>query len=424
MTVVAEDLKSRVPFFVGHTSPITVDHAEGAWVYGTDGSKWLDFCMGIAVANTGHAHPKVVKAVQDQAAKMLHAQMNMYYHQPMLDLADKLCEIVPGNFDQVLFANSGAEAVENAVKLAKGTLRRPGVIAFQNAFHGRTHLAMAMTDSIAHYRGHMQPLVPCVFHARYCDPFHTPAGFDPTEYAIDDLRRILRAEIYGEDVACIVVEPLQGEGGFVVPTPEFFAELRKICDETGALLVIDEIQAGMGRTGKWFCHEHYGVTADVVTIAKGIASGLPLAAIVSRKDIWDKVTPGSMGGTFGGNIVACAAANATIQVIEEEGMLANAARQGEKLQAFFKDMQKTYPAIGDVRGMGVMAAIEIVKPGTREPDAGPAKAFVAEAAKRNTILMGAGSMGNCVRFLPPLMVTDSDMEHAFGVFTEVAKTVL
>ena len=179
MSVVAQDQKSRIPFFVGHTSPITVDHAEGAWVYGTDGSKWLDFCMGIAVANTGHAHPKVVKAVQDQAGKMLHAQMNMYYHQPMLDLADKLCEIVPGNFDQVLFANSGAEAVENAVKLAKGTLRRPGVIAFQNAFHGRTHLAMAMTDSIAHYRGHMQPLVPCVFHARYCDPFHTPAGTRP-----------------------------------------------------------------------------------------------------------------------------------------------------------------------------------------------------------------------------------------------------
>jgi len=424
MTVAAQDLKSRVPFFVGHTTPITVDHAEGAWVWGTDGSKWLDFCMGIAVANTGHSHPKVVKAAQDQMGKMLHAQMNMYYHQPMLDLADKLCEVLPGDFDQVLFANSGAEAVENAVKLAKGTLRRPGVIGFQNAFHGRTHLAMELTDSIVHYRGHMQPLVPSVFHSRYCDPYHTPAGLDPTEYALDDLRRILRAEIYGEDVACIIVEPLQGEGGFIVPTPEFFAELRKICDETGAYLIIDEIQAGMGRTGKWVCHEHYGVKADVVTMAKGLASGLPLAAIISRKEIWDKVTPGSMGGTFGGNIVACAAALATFEVIEEEGMMANAVRQGEKLKAFWTDMQKTYPAIGDIRGMGVMQAIEIVKPGTREPDPAPAKAFVAEAAKRNTILMGAGSLSNCVRFLPPLMVTDADMEHAFDVFTEVAKVVL
>jgi len=423
MTVAAQDQKSRVPFFVGHTTPIVVDHAEGAWVWGADGSKYLDFCMGIAVANTGHCHPKVVKAAQDQMGKMLHAQMNMYYHQPMLDLADKLCEVLPGDFDQVLFANSGAEAVENAVKLAKGTLRRPGVIGFHNAFHGRTHLAMELTDSVVHYRGHMQPLVPCVFHSRYCDPYHTPAGLDPTEYALDDLRRILRAEIYGEDVACIIAEPLQGEGGFVVPTPEFFQELRKICDEIGAYLIIDEIQAGMGRTGKWVCHEHYGVKADVVTLAKGIASGLPLAAIVSHKEIWDKVTPGSMGGTFGGNIVACAAALATFQVIEEEGMLANATRQGEKLTAFWKDMQKTYPQIGDIRGMGVMQAIEIVKPGTREPDAAPAKAFVAEAAKRNTILMGAGSFGNCVRFLPPLNVTDSDMEAAFDVFNEVAKVV-
>jgi 4-aminobutyrate aminotransferase-like enzyme len=179
----------------------------------------------------------------------------------------------------------------------------------------------------------------------------------------------------------------------------------------------------MGRTGRWFCHEHFGVTADIVTVAKGIASGLPLAAVVSRKEIWDKVTPGSMGGTFGGNIVACAAANATIEVMKDEDLLGNAARQGDKLMSFFKKLQQTYPAIGDVRGKGLMFAIEVVKPGTREPDAGPAKAFVAEAAKRNTILMGAGSAGNCVRFLPPLVITDADMEHAFGVFEEVAKVV-
>jgi 4-aminobutyrate aminotransferase-like enzyme len=284
-------------------------------------------------------------------------------------------------------------------------------------------MTMALTDSNVHYRGRMEPLVPCVYHARYCDPYHTPDGIDPTAYAIDDVRRVLRAEIYGDDVACIVVEPIQGEGGFIVPTPEFFHELRKIADEIGACLVIDEIQAGMGRTGKWFCHEHYGVTADIVTVAKGIASGLPLSAIVSRKEIWDKVNPGSMGGTYGGNAVACAAANATLEVMREEGLLANAAKQGDKLTAFFKGLQQKYPAIGDVRGKGLMFAIEVVKPGTREPDAAPAKAFVAEAAKRNTILMGAGSAGNCVRFLPPLMITDSDMEHAFGVFEEVAKTV-
>jgi 4-aminobutyrate aminotransferase len=421
MTQTTQDAKALVPGFVAHMSTITVERGEGSWVYATDGSKWLDFVMGIAVLNTGHCHPKVVAAVREQAGKAIHLQMNEYYHQPMLDLTERLLPLVPGDMHQILYANSGAEAVENAVKLAKGTLRRPGVIGFHNAFHGRTHVGMALTSSQVHYRGHMQPLLPCVFGSRYCDPYHTPAGLDPTEYALEDLRRILRTEIYGEDVACIIVEPLQGEGGFIVPTPEFFRELRAICDEIGAYLVIDEIQAGMGRTGKWFCHEHYGVTADIVTMAKAIASGVPLAAIVSRKEIWDKVVAGSMGGTYGGNVVACAAALATIEAIEEEDMLANAARQGEKLRAFWAEKQKQYPCIGDVRGKGLMDGIELVKPGTREPAPDTAKAFIAAALKRNVILMGAGTMGNCVRFLPALNITDADMDTALAVFDEAAK---
>jgi 4-aminobutyrate aminotransferase len=415
------DSKTLIPGIVGHATPITVDHAEGSWVYGTDGSKWLDFIMGIAVVGTGHCHPKVVAAAREQVGKIDHAQMNMYYHQPMLDLSARLMEIVPGKMEQVLYANSGAEAVENAVKLAKLTLRRPAVIGFHNAFHGRTHLAMALTDSVAHYRGHMEPLVGSIYHARYCDPFHTPTSEDPTEYAIEDLRRVLRAEVYGDDVAAIIVEPIQGEGGFIVPTAEFFQELRKIADEIGAYLIIDEIQAGMGRTGKWFCHEHYGVEADIVTIAKAIASGFPLAAIVSSKEIWDKVNPGSMGGTFGGNAVSCAAGVATIDAMRDEGMLDNAARQGEKLTKYWLDKQAQYPCIGDVRGKGLMFAIETVKPGTRTPDAAPAKAFIAECNKRNVILMGAGTFANCVRFLPALNVSDADLDFAFGVFDEAAK---
>jgi 4-aminobutyrate aminotransferase len=424
MTQVTQDAKAAIPGFVGHTTPITVDHAEGSWVYGTDGSKWLDFVMGIAVVNTGHCHPKVVAAVREQAGKIIHAQMNMYYQQPMFDLTERLLGIVPGNMDQILYANSGAEAVENAVKLAKGTLRRPGVIGFQNAFHGRTHLAMSLTNSQVHYRGHMQPLVGSIFSSRYCDPYHTPASLDATEYALDDLRRVLRSEIYGEDVACIIAEPIQAEGGFIVPTPEFFQELRAICDEIGAYLIIDEIQAGMGRTGAWFCHEHYGVEADIVTIAKGIASGVPLAAIVSRSEIWDKVTPGSMGGTFGGNALACAAGVATIDAMKEDGMLENAARQGEKLRAFWTQKQAQYPCIGDVRGKGVMDAIELVKPGTKEPAPDTAKAFMAAANKRHLILMGAGTFGNCVRFLPALNLTDADLDVAFGIFDEVCKEAL
>jgi 4-aminobutyrate aminotransferase len=411
----------HMPPFMTTVAPITIDHAEGSWVYGTDGSKWLDFVMGIAVVNTGHCHPKVVKAVQEQAPKVAHAQMNIYRHQPMMDLTDKLVEILPEGVDEVMYANSGAEAVENAVKLAKQATRRPAVIAFQNAFHGRTHLTMAMTDSAVHYRGHYEPLVGGIYHARYCYPFRTPTSEDPTAYALDDVRRVLRAEVYGDDVAAIVVEPIQGEGGFVVPTAEFMQGLRGIADEIGACLVIDEVQAGMGRTGKWFCFEHYGVKPDIVTMAKGIGSGYPLAVIAAGHDLWAKILPGSMGGTFGGNAVACAAGVATLDAMREDGMLQNAARQGDKLMKFFADKQKQYPVIGEVRGKGLMAAIECVQPGTKEPNAAAAKAFIGECVKRNMIIMGAGHFGNCVRFLPALNINDADMDIAFGIFDEAAR---
>ncbi|HOT22865.1 MAG TPA: aspartate aminotransferase family protein [Thermoleophilia bacterium] len=411
----------HMPHFVAPAAPITIDHAEGSWIYATDGSKWLDFVMGIAVVNTGHCHPKVVAAVREQSTKVSHAQMNMYRSQPMLDLTEKLMDILPEGLDEVMYANSGAEAVENAVKLAKQATRRPGVIAFQNAFHGRTHLTMALTDSALHYRGHFEPLVGSIYHAKYCYPFRTPASEDPTQYALDDVRRVLGSEIYGDDVAAIIVEPIQGEGGFVIPTAEFMQGLRAIADEIGACLIIDEIQAGMGRTGKWFCFEHYGVKPDIMTIAKGIASGYPLSAIAAPKALWDKCVPGSMGGTYGGNAVSCAAGVATIDAMRDEGMLENAARQGEKLMKFFLEKQKQYPAIGDVRGKGLMFAIECVQPGGKEPNAAAAKAFIAECIKRKVIVMGASRFGNCVRFLPAININDADLDHALGVFDEAAK---
>jgi 4-aminobutyrate aminotransferase len=410
----------HMPHFVGPVAPIVIDHAEGSWVYATDGSRWLDFVVGIAVVNTGHSHPKVVKAVQDQAAKLAHAQMGIYRHSPMLELAEEIVAIAPEGLDEVMYTNSGAEAVENAVKLAKQATRRPGVIAFHGAFHGRTHLTMALTDSAIHYRGHHEPLVPSIYHARYCYPFRTPASEDPTEYALEDLRRVLRSEIYGDDVACIVVEPIQGEGGFIVPTAEFMQQLRAVADEIGACLVVDEIQAGFGRTGVWFCHEHYGITPDIITVAKGIASGYPLGAVVAPKALWDECLPGSMGGTYGGNAVACAAGVATIAAMKEDGTLANAARQGEKLRAFLTGLQADYPVIGEVRGKGLMNAIEVVVAGTKEPNAPVAKAFIAECIKRRLVIMGAGSHGNCVRFLPQLNISDEEMDAAFVVFTEAA----
>jgi len=347
--------------------------------------------------------------------------MNIYRHQPMLDLSDKLAEIVPEGMDTFVYTNSGAEAVENAVKLAKQVTRRPGIIAFQGAFHGRTHLTMALTDSAVHYRGHHEPLVGGIYHARYCYPYRTPASEDPTAYAIEDVRRVLRAEVYGDDVAGIIVEPIQGEGGFIVPTKEFMHELRAIADEIGAMLIIDEIQAGMGRTGKWFCHEHYGVKPDIITIAKGIASGYPLGAVAARKELWDKCLPGSMGGTYGGNAVACAAGVATIDAMRDEGMLENAARQGDKLMKYWQEKQKQYPVIGEARGKGLMLAIECVQPGAKEPNAAAAKAFIAECLKNKAIVMGAGAFGNGVRFLPPLNISDADMDVAMGIFDAAAK---
>jgi 4-aminobutyrate aminotransferase-like enzyme len=260
-----------------------------------------------------------------------------------------------------------------------------------------------------------------IYHAKYCYPYRTPASEDPTAFAIDDVRRVLRSEIYGDDVAAIIVEPIQGEGGFIVPTTEFMQELRAVADEIGACLIIDEIQAGFGRTGTWFCHEQYGVKPDIMTVAKGIASGYPLGAIAAPEELWSKTLPGSMGGTYGGNAVACAAAIATIDAMEEEDMLGNAQRQGEKLRAFFTDMQAQYPCIGEVRGKGLMDAIELVVPGTKEPNGAAAKAFIAECNKRHLIIMGAGSFGNCVRFLPPLNLSDADLDYAFEIFTEAAK---
>lgn len=423
MSVAAQDKKQLVvPPPQGRSTGITVDHAEGSWFYTSDGEKWLDMVMGIAVVNTGYSHPKVLAAAQAQMEKMVHAQMALFYNQPAMDLAEKVCEIVPGNMDRVLYANSGAEAVENAVKLAKQATRRPATIAFQGAFHGRTHLTMALTCSKTIYRGHFEPLAGGIFHSPYCYPYRTPRGEDPTDWALSQLDFVLRSQIVPDDVATILVEPIQGEGGFVVPTKEFMQALRKKADEIGALLIIDEIQAGMGRTGKWFCHEYYDVTADIVTIAKGIASGFPLSAIVSRADIYDKHSPGSLGGTFGGNLVSLAAGIATIDAMRDEGMVENAARQGEKLRAALRDLQKDYPQMGEVRGLGLMDAVEFVVPGTnKEPNASFAKKVIGECVKHKMLILGCGYYDNCVRFLPALNITDADLDTAIGIFSDAVK---
>lgn len=420
MTEKATDGKRYLPQKISKLAPFTVDRGEGSWIYTTDGDRYLDFVAGIGVTNTGHAHPKVVAAATEQLHKIIHAQQNQFYQQPMIDLAARIVEITPDGIDSVFYTNTGAEAVENACKIAKQYTRRPGVIAFHNSFHGRTHYTMALTCSKVAQRGTFEPLASSVYHARFCYPFRTPEGENPTEWALADLERLFLSEIYPEDVAAIILEPVQGEGGFIVPEKEFVQRLRAICDEHGICLIADEIQSGMGRTGKWFAMEHFGVTPDLMTISKGIASGLPLAIVAGRGEIIDSIRPGGIGGTFNGNVVACAASVATIDAMRDEGMLENATRQGEKVRAFLGDLKAKYPVIGEARGIGLMNMIELVEPGTKKPNMPAAKALIAEALKRKLLIYGCCVVDNGVRFLPPINVTDEDLDFAFNVLTEAA----
>ena len=409
------DAIARLSPVWGRITNIVVDRGEGSCLYDTAGRRYLDFTCGIAVTNTGHCHPKVVAAIQDQAAKLIHGQINIIFHQPMLDLVGELQTVVPPVLDSFFFSNSGAEAVEGAVKLCKHATGRQNVIVFSGSFHGRTHLTMAMTTSKTVYRVGYQPLVPGIFVAPY--PYAYRLGMDETqatEHAMADLKRLLKSQTAPEETACIVVEPVLGEGGYVVPPACFMAELRDLCDETGVLLVADEIQTGFGRTGKFFAVEHFGIVPDVMTMAKGIASGLPLSCVVTRKDLAAKWRTGTHGGTFGGNAVACAAGAATLRVIKEESLVENAAERGRQLMAGLRRLQADFSIIGDVRGLGLMVATEFTAEG--QPATTTAKAVVKAAQEAGLLLLTCGTYDNVIRWIPPLVVTHDEIEEALAIF--------
>jgi 4-aminobutyrate aminotransferase len=413
-----------------HISPIwsrsfsvVVDHGEGSYLFDTDGKRYLDFTCGIGVTNTGHAHPRVVEAIQGQAAKLIHGQANIVYHKPMQDLVDELLTIVPQPLDSFFFSNSGAEIVEAGVKLAKQATGRPNVIVFQGSFHGRTHLTMSMTTSKTIYRGRHQPLVPGIFVAPYPYAFYYGWNEQPTlTFCLRELKKLLKSQTAPEETACIVVEPVLGEGGYVVPPGDFLPELRKLCDEHGILLVADEIQTGFGRTGKFFAIEHTQTTPDILLMAKGIASGLPLSSLAARKELMSKWTPGSHGGTFGGNVVACAAAVATIQAMREEKLVENAAARGKQLIAGLHRLQAEFPQIGDVRGLGLMVGVEFGQPGT--PDAAMTKAVIKAAFEHRLMLLGSGTFDNVIRWIPPLMVTKEQIDEALDIFAAALDQVI
>jgi 4-aminobutyrate aminotransferase len=394
---------------------ILVERGEGAYVWDVAGNRYLDFTCGIAVTNTGHAHPRIVQAVQEQVAKIIHAQVNIYYHQPLLRLVEALREVTPAPLDTFFFSNSGAEALEGAVKLARHATGRPNVIVFQGSFHGRTNLTMAMTTSKTVYRTHYQPLAAGIFVAPY--PYAYRYGWAPEEtsrWCLGELRHLLASQTAPSETAAIVVEPVLGEGGYVVPPPSFLPGLRQICDEHGILLVADEVQSGFGRTGKFFAVEHFDVVPDIMTMAKGLASGFPLSCVAAPRALMEKWMVGTHGGTYGGNAVACAAAEATIRVLQE-GLVENAARMGALLMDGLGQIQAGHPVMGDVRGLGLMVGVEF-----RLPDSTPAgdlvKKILAHCRQEGLLLLNCGTYGNVVRWIPPLLVDEEKIRSALAVF--------
>ncbi len=411
--------RSVVPPVWSRYTDILVDHGEGSWLVSADGERYLDYSSGIGVTSTGHAHPRVVRAIQEQAARLLHGQQNIVYHEAGLRLYDRLSRLLPGEDWSAFLANSGAEAVEAAVKLARVATGRPVIITFRGGFHGRTGQTMALTTAKNVYRGDFEPLPGSVYATPYPYCFRAAGGaHDPAACTCDweDQLELTFAQLVQPDhVAAIVVEPVLGEGGYVVPPPAFLPRLRRIADRHGILLVADEVQSGFGRTGRFFAFQHWDATPDIVVMAKGIASGLPLSGILARRALIERFPPGTHGGTFGGNVVSCAAANATLDVIEDEGLVDNARERGRQLLAGLRALAARHRSVGDVRGLGLMAALEFVRPDEgdgRVPDGALAHRVIAASLERKLIVLSAGTWNQVVRVIPPLVTTPDEVDLA------------
>jgi 4-aminobutyrate aminotransferase len=404
--------------------PIEADHAEGCYIYDVHGNTYLDFTCGIGVTNTGHCHPRVVEAIQKQAGLLIHGQANIVYHKPMLELVNELRTIVPAPIDGFFFTNSGAEAIEGAIKLARHATGRTNIVVFQGSFHGRTIGTMSLTTSKTVYRVGYQPLMPGVFVAPYPYAYRYDWSEESTcKWCLEELEYLLTTQTAPQETAAILIEPVLGEGGYVVPPANFLKGVRSLCDQYGILLILDEVQSGFGRTGKWFAHEHFGVIPDIMTVAKGIASGLPLSGVFSRLELMNKWMPGTHGGTFGGNAVACAAGVATIQAMREEDMLGNARARGAQLISQLRRLKVNYPVMGDVRGLGLMIGVEF-RGSDHKPDKPTAKAIIHACEERQLLLLTCGPYDNVIRWIPPLIVSEQQISDAVAIFSDALKQVV
>jgi 4-aminobutyrate aminotransferase / (S)-3-amino-2-methylpropionate transaminase / 5-aminovalerate transaminase len=414
------DRERYLPRGVYTYHPVFPASGAGATVTDVDGAEYLDFAGGIGVMNVGHSHPAVVAAIREQAEQFTHTCAHVATPPQYVELARRLAEITPGEYTKkTLLVNSGAEAVENAIKIARAATGRTAVIAFENSFHGRTNLALALTGKAKPYRNGFGPYAPDIHLVPYADCYHC-ATRGPDDACCgswkESLERFFSTRVQPELVAALIVEPVQGEGGFIVPPDDFLPFLREICTRYGIMLIADEIQTGFGRTGKLFAIEHSGVEPDLLLLAKSLAGGLPLAAVVGRAEVMDAPAPGGLGGTYGGNPVACAAALAVLDIFEREGLVERAQKLGQTALDRMRAWKAMYRLIGDVRGQGAMVAMELVRDHARRtPASAEAAALLGEARERGLLLIKAGLYDNVIRLLMPLVTTDAEMDRALDI---------
>ncbi len=405
--------QAALPRGVGQSHEVFIARAENAEIWDVEGKRYIDFAGGIAVLNTGHRHPAIIDAVKAQLDLYTHTCFQVLAYEPYVELAERINALAPGDFaKKTLFLSTGSEAVENAIKIARAYTRRAGVIAFTSGYHGRTLLTLGLTGKVAPYKTGFGPFPAEIFHAKFPDALH---GVSVDE-AIASVELIFKNDIEASRVAAIIVEPVQGEGGFNVAPVEFLQRLRALCDQHGILLIADEIQTGAGRTGTWFAIEQSGVAPDMITLAKSMAGGFPISAVVGRAEVMDAPAPGGLGGTYAGSPMSCAAALAVLDVFEKENLLARSRQLGERLTTGLKSMAAKNQCIADVRGLGSMVAIELCKDGDlHQPDADMTKRLCVEATKRGLIILSCGTYGNVIRILVPLTASNAIVDEGLTI---------
>lgn len=423
-----ERREKAVPKGVSYGGPLFAQSAEGALIKDVDGNTFIDFVGAIGTINVGHCHPKVKRALHEQVDQFIHTGFNIMMYEAYIELAERLARIAPGNHEKkVLLQNSGAEAVENAVKIARKFTKRQGIVSFSKGFHGRTLLTMTMTSKVKPYKYEFGPFAPEVYKAPYPYNYRRPQGLTVEqyeEYMVEEFRNFLITEVAPETIAAVVMEPIQGEGGFIIPGKHFVQGVYQACKENGILFIADEIQTGFARTGSYFAMEHFGIVPDLITVSKSLGAGVPISGVIGRKEIMDQSEPGELGGTYSGSPLGCRAALAVLDIMEEEQLNERAKKIGNRVMEKFEQLYENYECIGDIRGLGAMCAMEIVEDRkTKMPSKKLTNEIIQEANKRGLLLLSAGVYGNVIRLLMPIVITDEQLEEGLEILKQSLEIV-